>query len=104
MVDSAWSSTASAPVCQRGVSTTPTDARPPTQTRPPTERHNLRSVQDQRRQAPTGADGVLCTHNPKVAGSNPAPATTEALVDRKIGQGFYRFAGCSTGGFYRLSR
>ncbi len=27
-------------------------------------------------------------HNPKVAGSNPAPATTKALVDRKIRQGF----------------
>ena len=27
-------------------------------------------------------------HNPKVAGSNPAPATTKALVDRKIDQGF----------------
>jgi hypothetical protein len=29
-------------------------------------------------------------HNPKVAGSNPAPATTKALVDRKICQGFVR--------------
>ena len=27
-------------------------------------------------------------HNPKVAGSNPAPATTKALVDGNIRQGF----------------
>ena len=27
-------------------------------------------------------------HNPKVAGSNPAPATTKALVDGSIRQGF----------------
>jgi hypothetical protein len=42
---------------------------------------------------PTGAYDDLRSHNPKIAGSNPVPATTEALVDRKIGQGFSRF-GC----------
>ena len=33
---------------------------------------------------------VLNAHNPKVVGSNPTPATTEALVDQQIGSGFYR--------------
>ena len=31
-------------------------------------------------------------HNPKVAGSNPAPATKKALVNRKTCQGLYRFS------------
>ena len=40
-------------------------------------------------QAVTARHHPDSAHNPKVAGSNPAPATTKALVDRKIRQGFF---------------
>jgi hypothetical protein len=41
-------------------------------------------------------------HNPKVVGSNPTPATTEALVDRWIGQGFFRCQAVFFRGFHRV--
>ena len=40
------------------------------------------------RSTPTAADEPRSTHNPKAVGSNPTPAPTKALVDRKIRQGF----------------
>ncbi len=39
-------------------------------------------------QAVTARHPLDSAHNPKVEGSNPAPATTKALVDRTIRQGF----------------
>ena len=46
---------------------------------------------------------VLNAHNPKVVGSNPTPATTEALVSDLglIGSGFYR---CQADFFRRFNR
>jgi hypothetical protein len=38
-----------------------------------------------------GRGGHGHTHNPKVAGSNPAPATKKALVRALLGQGFLLF-------------
>ena len=35
------------------------------------------------------------SHNPKVVGSNPTPATKEALVRRYVGPGLRRFRGQS---------
>ena len=48
--------------------------------------------QDGYQPAHTSADVDLFAHNPKVAGSNPAPPPFgKALVDRKIRQGLHGF-------------
>ena len=60
------------------------------------------SDQHQRRQPPMRPDLTRSAHNPKVVGSNPTPATTEALVDRKIGRGFYRSAAVFSRRFNRV--
>ena len=55
----------------------------------PTSSGEMLIYQHQRHRAPTTSDLTLSAHNPKVAGSNPAPATTKALVDGNIYQGFF---------------
>ncbi len=40
------------------------------------------SDQDARHRTPPGPHDSRCTHNPKVAGSNPAPATKEMHVKK----------------------
>ena len=56
------------------------------------------SEQHKRLMAHTGADEVLFAHNPKVTGSNPVPATKEALVRICFLPGLLPFSG----GFYRV--
>jgi hypothetical protein len=54
-----------------------------------------RPEQDERLRLRFGTDGDLCAHNPKVAGSNPAPATNlKNLIRgplREIGEGLFQF-------------
>ncbi len=73
---------------QQSYNTTSANGIPPTHTTEVVAALETPRDQDEHRLAPTTTHGRRCTHNPKVAGSNPAPATTKALVDRKIRQGF----------------
>ena len=51
--------------------------------------------QDRCRRVHTHADVDLCAHNPKVAGSNPAPATTTPWSDVMSGQGLFASRGAT---------
>ncbi len=58
--------------------------------------------QDKRsRRLPRSAGGVPSAHNPKVAGSNPAPATKKTLGIPTCAEGFLASRGWSFRGFYR---
>jgi len=72
---------------QQSYNTTSTNGIPPTHTTEVVAALETPRDQDEHRLAPTTTHGRRCTHNPKVAGSNPAPATTKPLVDGNIRQG-----------------
>ena len=60
---------------QQSYNTTSANGIPPTHTTEVVAALETPRDQDEHRLAPTTTHGRRCTHNPKVAGSNPAPAT-----------------------------
>ena len=75
---------------EHDANTTGTNGCPRAQTRRTSRCVETSIYLHQRIRPPTRPHVTLSAHNPKVAGSNPAPATTKALVDGNIRQGFSR--------------
>ena len=60
---------------QQSYNTTSTNGIPPTHTTEVVAALETPRDQDEHQRAPISSHGRWCSHNPKVAGSNPAPAT-----------------------------